>query len=481
MTQGNTAIAVRNSVLGLLSLGCRLVGNMVIFIVIARLPGIDASEFGQLTYSVALGSLFVMISQFGLLPLLIRDIAADPAMLKSSVPSAFALRICFSLIGLTACFCYLVTLDMDGKAIIVGVVMVLALYIGSFSTDIQAVFQSQEKMHLELLGILTENAILLLLAAAAYFFHPSIIQVACIFLVSKATALAINYLGCGRTLIWIVPRIDLGEWKRLVREATPFALAGIVAAGIVQLDTVLMRELSPGDADRAIGMYQAAVRIFLIPMLLPEIVLKVFLPQLSRMHGRSGAALTKDLGRVNHVLLTLGLVIGMVTIFRGKDIIHFIYGEPYAEAGDLLQILGFAIALRFGAAYNLYFTIRNRIWFRVLSAVFALGVVIACDLILIPVYGPKGAAYAAIIANAIYWVPYLIAIFLAEKTFMLGWNFIRAGIAAAVIGLVLYVTAGIHVTIMLPVYFVLSLLAVFLTMAAGDRDRIAAQLRLKGA
>jgi O-antigen/teichoic acid export membrane protein len=250
---------------------------------------------------------------------------------------------------------------------------------------------------------------------------------------------------------------------------------------VVQLDTVLLRELGGASSESAVGIYQAAVRLFLIPMLLPEIILKVFLPQLSRMHGRDGEGLVRDLGRVNHILLTMGLVIGLVTIYRGNDIIHIIYGDRYTDAGPILQLLGVTIMMRFGAAYNLYFTIRNRVWFRVWSAVLALTAVVVFDLILIPRYGAIGAAYASILSNAVYWIPYLVALYIAEGTMNLGWNLLRAGIVAGTAVFALHITASIDVRIMLPTYFFLGLLAVFLTMPPDDRRRIITQFHFRGA
>lgn len=479
MKSGETGLAMRNAAFGMLALGCRFAGNMVIFIVIARLPGIGTAEFGQLTYGFSLATLFVMLSQFGLAPLVIRNIAADASLLPGYANSVLSLRIALSLAGAAAMALYLASIGMETQGLQVCCIIALALSIGAFSTDIQALFQGREKMHLELLGIVTENLLLLLMGLAAYFFQPNIVKVAFIFLISKSVALLFNYSLCGRLLLRLRPHLNFREWKEMLKEAAPFAITSILAAGVVQIDTVLMRELIPGDSEAAVGMYQAAVRLFLIPMLLPEIILKVFLPQLSRMHGLFGSGLVRDLGRVNNVLLTLGLLIGIVTLFRGQDLIRAIYGEAYAGAGPILQILGISIIMRFGAAYSLYFTIRNRIWFRVYSALLALVTLVIADWVLIPKYGPIGAAYASVIAHAVYWVPYLIAIFMAERTISLGWNFVRAAGASALLAAFLYGTSDLSIFYMMPIYGVSVLAAVFATMPGGDRIRIVSQFQSK--
>jgi O-antigen/teichoic acid export membrane protein len=241
-----------------------------------------------------------------------------------------------------------------------------------------------------------------------------------------------------------------------------------------------MRELIQVDSEAAVGMYQTAVRLFLIPMMLPDIVLKVFLPQFSRVHGRSGDGLMRDLKRVNHVLLTLGLLIGIVTVFRGGDLIRLFYGSGYDAAGPILQILGLSLAMRFGTAYNLYFTIRNRIWFRVFSALLALFAVVVLDWMLIPRYGALGAAYASVIAHVVYWIPYLLALFKEERTIALGWNATKAAGMGLLLVAFLAATANLHLAYMLPIYAMLCLLAAYASMQIEDRARVRTQFQLRG-
>ena len=111
--QSNTEIAVRNSAFSLLSLGLRLVGNLFIFLVIARLPSISVAEFGQLTYAFVLASLFVLLSQFGLVPLLIRDVAANRKLLDGHVQAVMGLRLSLSAVGLFTLVCFVNVIDLS--------------------------------------------------------------------------------------------------------------------------------------------------------------------------------------------------------------------------------------------------------------------------------------------------------------------------------------------------------------------------------
>jgi O-antigen/teichoic acid export membrane protein len=190
------------------------------------------------------------------------------------------------------------------------------------------------------------------------------------------------------------------------------------------------------------------------------------------MHGQSGRGLLRDLGRVNHILMTLGLLIGLVTFFRGTDLVRLFYGEKLADAGPLLQVLGGTIMMRFGVAYNLYFTIRNRVWFRVWNGVIGLTAVVVFNCIFIPKYGPLGAAYASILAHIVYWTPLLMALYISERTIGLGWRIPPALSAAVILAAGLYATSTLSLLYMLPVYVVVILFLTYLTMPQAERARI---------
>ncbi|CAK0758502.1 membrane hypothetical protein [Gammaproteobacteria bacterium] len=474
----NTNLAIKNSAFSFLSLGSRLAGSMITFVVIARLPGIGSIEFGQITYAIALSSIFVTFSQFGLSSLLIRDIAADKSSLVTYARSAFFLRIVLSIFSFLLMFVYLLSIEMSSQGWEVCYIIAAAFLIGSFSSDIQVLFQSHEKMHLELFGIVVENLLFIVFAFLSILFHPTVVQVSFIFLISKLVAFFLNYTVCGNLLVWVYPRIDIALCKNMLIKATPFAVTGLLASGVVQIDTVLLRELNHYDVEGSVGIYQAAVRLFLIPMLLAEIAVKVFLPMLSRIHGHDKSFLMKDLGRVNHVLLTLGMLIGCVTVFRSTDLVEFFYGDRYSAAGPVLRIFGFAMITRFGAAYGLYFTIWDKVWFRVICALLALLSVVVLDFLFIPNYGVMGAAYASLISHIFYMFLYLAGIYKSEGTIVLGWHWRRALGAGIGVLLFLYITSGLQILFMLPVYIVVVFFATFLSMLSEDRNRFLEHLNL---
>lgn len=477
MRQSNSALAVKNSLFSFLSLILRLLGNGIFFIVISRIPSFQVVDYGQITFAVALSSIFILIAQFGMQPLIVREVAANQALLKNYSNTAIALRLALTVFCSLALTYYLSHLNLSEQGITIFYIISAAFFLGSFSADIQAIFQSQESQRLEIIGVLTENVLLIIFAIFAFFLSIDAIGVSLMILVAKTVSLACNYIICGKYIRWIYPQFDLKIIPKLIKESLPFALAGVIATGIVQIDTAMIKVLVKSNVDEAIGIYQAAVRLFLLPMLLPEIVLRVFLPQLSRMHSASGTGLMRDLKRINNALLTTGMLIGITVYSRGGDIILLIYGDKYKNAGEVLALLGFSIILRFGAAYNLYFTIKRQVWFRVGSGMLCLLSVVLLNYLFIPEYHLVGAVYASIASHIIYWMPFLIALYLNENTVLMGWKIELALLWGLLLVVFIAITKQIYILYAMPLYLTIIGLAVFFTSSKEDRNNFLKALK----
>ncbi|NLZ45547.1 MAG: hypothetical protein GX896_02530 [Clostridiales bacterium] len=137
--------------------------------------------------------------------------------------------------------------------------------------------------------------------------------------------------------------------------------------------------------------------------------------------------------------------------------------------------------MRFGAAYNLYFTIRNRVWFRVCSGLVGLAAVIFFNVLFIPKFGAMGVAYASILSHIIYWIPWFIAMYKSEGNILLGWRVSSAITAGVILIAVLYVTSRIPLLYMLPVYTIIVFTLTFYTMSLSERSMILSRYINRGA
>src|SRR3990170_4014485 len=89
-----------NSVFSFLSISSRLVANVVVFWIIARVYGPEL--FGQFTFAQTLATIFILFADFGFDILLTNEIARDRDKAKALFQQFFSLKLIFSLVGLLA-------------------------------------------------------------------------------------------------------------------------------------------------------------------------------------------------------------------------------------------------------------------------------------------------------------------------------------------------------------------------------------------
>jgi len=87
-----------NSVFSFLSISSRLVANVVVFWIIARVYGPEL--FGQFTFAQTLATIFILFADFGFDILLTNEIARDRDKAKALFQQFFSLKLIFSLVAL---------------------------------------------------------------------------------------------------------------------------------------------------------------------------------------------------------------------------------------------------------------------------------------------------------------------------------------------------------------------------------------------
>lgn len=427
----NVSSAVRNLGFGLSAILAQLLGTSFAFFVIARIPGISIGDFGILTYAFALAQLFAIGFEYGLTPYFAKESAAIESGRLQFERAGYGLHLTLMVIGFSLFLLVLSHLNLSPVAVTVSQWIGASVFVTSTMRFFFAYYQGREKFHLELLGSFSEVTILLAVIAAAVIQQADVVALAKYFFYGRLLAWFAAYSILGIAEYWMVPRFDWIVWKRVLVEALPFGFTFLIAFAITSVDTVLLQQMAPANPEHEVGLYQAALRIILIPTILAMAATKVFLPQLSRIGRERPESISVTLRHLNDLLHTTGLLFGVFVFYHAESLVRLAYGARYDDAAQLVQILGITLILRFGAAYNLYFTLKGKMWLRVAFALGALGSAIVLNIILIPRYGALGVAYASVLTAFIYWVPFLLAMKRFEGVFLMGWRIGRAVIAAA--------------------------------------------------
>jgi len=368
--------------------------TIALFIVMARKLGPE--DFGVITFALALSGALLTIVGFGADLVLTREVARKPALLGSYMGNTLVLKAITTVPALLIAVAVVQFESYSGP-------QRLALYLVAASTAIDtlentwnAAFTAHERLEFVSVAVVfqrlvTGGLVILILAAGRGVVAVS----GSLVVVSVATILlAMWLLRFVASPTWTVERSRL---MPLLRAGFPIALSVLLLTILLRVDMVLLGLIG---SNRDVGIYGAAFRLFEATMFLSLSFSGAIFPWLSRKHIESRAAFARgyEIGLV--VLLALLTPIGVGYLLFAEPITHLLYGSTYNGSITPLRLLGFVV-ITYGVNYltNSALAAHDRpsLMHRILFVTVVVN--IALNLILIPLYGPTGAAAAAAVSG----------------------------------------------------------------------------------
>ena len=280
------------------------------FVTIAVLAGhLGPADLGVYTFALAVVGIFRLIPNFGLVPVLTREIAQDPEREAVLVPNVLYLRV---VLGVVAYALLAATVVLGGfgaesrdAALIAGLVLLVVV------DALRAVLEVRLRLGWVSIAELVEaaaglvGAVLLARAGAG----PAA------FVWLWAALKLVN--GCILTgAAMRMGRFRWGahaaSWGPVVRAAVPLGLAGVLMALYHRLDLVLLAAFKPADD---VGQYGAAFRFLDAANVLPVVVMSVLSPVLSRSVMEGAAVLHRRYAQALELLVAAALLIGVAGAF----------------------------------------------------------------------------------------------------------------------------------------------------------------------
>jgi O-antigen/teichoic acid export membrane protein len=191
--------------------------------------------------------------------------------------------------------------------------------------------------------------------------------------------------------------------------AWPFGLAGFFYLIYFQSSIVLISYLVN---EAAVGLYNAAFIVMTAVYLFPSVLYQKFLlPNLHRLAHHDIAGLYRVYRTGNLWMMIFGLSIMVMVWLISPIIFPLLFGPEYKDAVPLLMILAFAIPFRFlASSAGAMLVTRDNIQIKVRLMGAGAVVNVVLNLVLIPHYGPVGAAVATVLTEACTMALYFLYI-----------------------------------------------------------------------
>ena len=191
---------------------------------------------------------------------------------------------------------------------------------------------------------------------------------------------------------------DIVNVRDLLRRAFPFAVAAVIAAAQMRLNVVLLERVA--SAEQA-GAYTAAARFVEAGRLVPQAVFDAMLPFLTLLVAQPVRFLNL-MNTARRGLIAYGAVFGVFVWVFAYVLVGVFFGESFSSSPEVLRVLAWSL-LPMSLKYlrGLYwYAHKYEGWVNRVSLI-ALAGQAAAALVVLPAYGALGAAWVALISEAV--------------------------------------------------------------------------------
>jgi O-antigen/teichoic acid export membrane protein len=398
----------------------QLVVSLLVGVWVARYLG--PSDYGLLGYAGAFVALFVPFIGLGVKNILVRELVDKPELKDKLMGTTFWITLITSII--TVFFIILLAFLINPEDIVllqiiiifaVGNILISFNIIGSY-------FQSKVES-----GKLVKARSIALIINSIFRICFIIFNFSVIWF---AIAILIDGIILGVSLIsyYFKDKQSIFNWKfdfklakRLLSLSWPLVFSAVFAIIYLRIDQVMIGLMLSTEE---VGFYSVAVRLSEIGFFVPSAIALSLFPALMETKKKSLDLYFKRLQKMFDYFTWLAILMIIPIFFLSNFVITFLYGIEYAPAGVVLSILIWTFLSQF-VRYGVgnFLTTEELYKISLYTAILGAIINVIANIILIPIYGINGAAFATIISY--FFVAYPSNL-IYKKTRRLFWMQIKA-------------------------------------------------------
>lgn len=371
----------------------RLCLVLIAEILLAR--NLGPGQFGVLSYALAIYSLLLVISSFGIDNLLIKELVGFSGNQNELLTSAILIKV---LGGLFA-FCFtLVWINWFANDIWLPVLLIGVGHLFHWLKVFELFFQSQNKFKTVAIAASVVSLLFFLLKITLIYQKYSLIVFSCVYLAELiCTGIVIFMLFVKNNNLQIKLNSKILRQQAMI--GLPFVLSGVAVSIYMKIDQIMLQEMINNEA---VGIYAAATKLSEGWYFIGGILTAAMAPTIYRYKLENEFKYFDTLKQIAAYLLLIGaLILGFMLLFS-EYLVNIIYGQQYQGAAEILQVHVWAIFFVYlGCVQGIYWVAEGLqkvfLFQTLLSAILN----IVLNLYLIPMYSGLGAAWATLISYGI--------------------------------------------------------------------------------
>lgn len=427
--------------------------SFVYFAYISKSVG--SEEIGRYLFALSLTTIFGILIDVGLSPVLTRETAKDRAQTPQLLNSAISVKIITSIIAYLAVIATVTIIgapELTRQLVMVsGIIMIL----DSFTLSFYAVLRGHQILKYEAIGTIVNKIVVMSIGIVALKmgYGVMVLVVAILFGSSfnffYSLGLLIKRVTWRPSLGWHRPVL-----RRIVMIALPFALASVFTTVFGYVDTVLLNIMSGDRGNSYVGWYGTAYKLTYAFQFIPIAVSAAVFPAMSSYFVSSRELLARTFERAIYYLMVIVMPIAFGVFAIADSLILGVWGEAFEASIRPLQILIFSLVFIFlnfpvGALLNA----ANRQMRNTMNIGLAMTVNVIANLILIPQLNFIGTSVASLISTVVLWAAGMWVvgqIIDFDRAFILKTAARTVGAAIVMTAIIFALKPELHFTLLIP-------------------------------
>lgn len=383
----------------------RVIVGFIVGVWVVRHLG--AERFGVLSYALAFTSLFAEASNLGIGGILMRDLVSFQDKKDEYLGTGFWLKLFAAFIMIAIIVIIILLSSWPSKTSIVVFIIACGMIFQSFDV-LDFFFSARVLSKYSSICKGVQLAVSSLLKIYLIFIDADLVWFAFVSALDQVVlAVSLFIVYRSRESIKFIKCFKLDLAWHLVKVSWPMMFSGFATLLLMRIDQIMINALL---GDKAVGIYAAAVKLSSAWFFVPMIISKSVFPSIIESKKRSLQEYQRKYLSLFSLLGWMAICVAVVITLVGKDLVYFLFGEEFVDSGTVIIILSWAgVFISLGKASNKWFIsedLQRYILIRVLSGVFCN---ILLNMLLVPIYGIAGAAFATLISYSVsFYFSYLV-------------------------------------------------------------------------
>ncbi|MGZ4881915.1 MAG: flippase [Halobacteriota archaeon] len=369
--------------------------SFVITVYIARLLPVD--EFGSYITIISFVTLFGIFTDFGINTVIIREGAKNPEDTHNLMFSSMGLKFLMSVGSMLAAIVFGLVAPYSLEVKVLIVVESITLVMGGIGSMFSAVFNIYQDMKYISAIRIVERLTFAFTAFIALILGFGVPGVIFATIIAAAVSLALNFIQSRHLHFYKLNFRPILNYA-ILGPAVWFGIAGLLGTVWQRIDTLMISLMLNMEQ---VGLYTPAVNYVGIGDMAVVALVAAFFPILSKTVHERGIS-KKELSRYMGYFSIAAIVVTLATFAFGGPLMIFVFGPKFAQSIEYINVLivGFAINL-IAIPTAILLDVTNNQKVHVLNASYMAGANIGLNLVLIPLIGALGAAYATTISKSL--------------------------------------------------------------------------------